>query len=181
MGYDSDYLMRLAGKAMVIYAKHLTKRWHRGKSILSNQITFLYRCLSLLDRLTLKLLNLPNFLVAFYFHNKGELKLFGSRRTQKQFVFTYNDRTNNINLLLHTDYLNYRMKSSRKRHPELAPASPHKLRHTGATLAKQAGLSLEAISEALTHSDKEVTKTYVNTKDTVNQTVGDIAFRSLKK
>lgn len=49
------------------------------------------------------------------------------------------------------------------------------------TLAKQAGLSLEAISEALTHSDKEVTKTYVNTKDTVNQTVGDIAFRSLKK
>lgn len=66
------------------------------------------------------------------------------------------------------------------RHPELTHATPHKLRHTGATLAKQAGLSLEAISEALTHSDKEVTKTYVNTKDTVNQTVGDIAFRSLK-
>lgn len=109
-----------------------------------------------------------------------ELKLFGLKQTQKQFVFTYNDRTNNINLPLHTDYLNYRMKSVRKRHPELAPASPHKLRHTGATLAKQAGLSLEAISEALTHSDKEVTKTYVNTKDTVNQTVGDIAFRSLK-
>ena len=54
------------------------------------------------------------------------------------------------------------------RHPELTHATPHKLRHTGATLAKQAGLSLEAISEALTHSDKEVTKTYVNTKDTVN-------------
>jgi phage integrase family protein len=35
-------------------------------------------------------------------------------------------------------------------------------------------------SEALTHSDKEITKTYVNTKDKVNQTVGDIAFRSLK-
>ena len=48
-------------------------------------------------------------------------------------------------------------------------------------LIEQAGLSLEAISEALTHSDKEVTKTYVNTKDTVNQTVGDIAFCSLKK
>ncbi len=107
-----------------------------------------------------------------------ELKLFVLRQTQKQFV--YNDRTNNINLPLHTHYLNYRMKSVRKRHPELAPASPHKLRHTGATLAKQAGISLEAISEALTHSDKEVTKTYVNTKDTVNQTVGDIAFRSLK-
>ena len=47
-------------------------------------------------------------------------------------------------------------------------------------LAKQAGVSLEAFSEALTHSDKEITKTYVNIKDKVNQTVGDIAFRSLK-
>ncbi len=54
---------------------------------------------------------------------------------------------------------------------------PHKFQH----LAKQAGVSLEAISEALTHSNKEVTKTYVNTKDIVNRTVGDIAFRSLKK
>ena len=43
------------------------------------------------------------------------------------------------------------MKSIRKRHKELAHATPHKLRHTGATLAKQAGMSLEAISEALTH------------------------------
>ena len=42
-----------------------------------------------------------------------ELKLFGLKQTQKQFVFTYNDRTNNINLPLHTDYLNYRMKSVR--------------------------------------------------------------------
>ena len=53
-------------------------------------------------------------------------------------------------------------------------------KNTGATLAKQAGVSLEAFSEALTHSDKEITKTYVNIKDKVNQTVGDIAFRSLK-
>ena len=53
---------------------------------------------------------------------------------------------------------------------------PHKFQH----LAKQAGFSLETISEALTHSDKEITKTYVNTKDIVNQTVGEIAFRNLK-
>ncbi len=39
------------------------------------------------------------------------------------------------------------MKSIRKRHKELAHATPHKLRHTGATLAKQAGLSLEAIQK----------------------------------
>lgn len=72
------------------------------------------------------------------------------------------------------------MKSIRKRHKELAPASPHKLRHTGATLAKQAEVPLEVISEALSHSDKEITKTYVNTRDLVNQTVGEIAFRNLK-
>lgn len=47
-------------------------------------------------------------------------------------------------------------------------------------LTKQAGYSLEAISEALTHSDEEITKIYGNTKDTINQTIGDIAFRSLK-
>ena len=54
---------------------------------------------------------------------------------------------------------------------------PHKFQH----LAKQAGFSLEAISEALTHSDIQITKTYVNTTETVNQTAGEIAFRSLKK
>ena len=55
--------------------------------------------------------------------------------------------------------------------------SPHKFQH----LAKQVGFSLEAISEALTHSDIQITRTYVNTTETVNQTAGEIAFRSLKK
>ena len=43
-----------------------------------------------------------------------ELKLFGLKQTQKQFVFTYNNRTNNINLPLHTDYLilNYFQKAT---------------------------------------------------------------------
>jgi integrase len=98
----------------------------------------------------------------------------------EQFIFTYIDTRGNINKPLHADYLNNKMKSIRKRHKELAHATPHKLRHTGATLAKQAGVPLEAISEALTHSDKEITKTYVNTKDIVNRTVGEIAFRNLK-
>ena len=110
-----------------------------------------------------------------------KLAKFGIIQSDEQYVFTYIDMKGNVNSPLHSDYLNNKMKSVKRRHPELKHATPHKLRHTGATLAKQAGLSLEAISEALTHSDKEVTKTYVNTKDTVNQTVGDIAFRSLKK
>lgn len=54
---------------------------------------------------------------------------------------------------------------------------PHKFQH----LAKQAVFSLEAISEALTHSDIQITKTYVNTTEKVNQTAGEIAFKSLKK
>ena len=73
------------------------------------------------------------------------------------------------------------MNSIRRRYLGLSPASPHKLRHTGTTLARRADISLEEISEALTHSDKQVTKTYVNTTDTVNQTVGEIAFGNLKK
>lgn len=113
-------------------------------------------------------------------HQKIELAKFNIIQTPDQYVFTYIDTKGNVNSCLHSDYLNNKMKSVRRRHPELAPASPHKLRHTGATLAKQAGVSLEAFSEALTHSDKEITKTYVNIKDKVNQTVGDIAFRSLK-
>ncbi len=44
------------------------------------------------------------------------------------------------------------MKSIRKRHKELEHATPHKLRHTGATLAKQAEMA-----------------------------VGEIAYRNLKK
>ena len=45
------------------------------------------------------------------------------------------------------------MNTIRRRHPELPPASPYKLKHTGATWARRAGTSLNAISEALTHSD----------------------------
>ncbi|EGE54267.1 tyrosine-type recombinase/integrase [Streptococcus parauberis] len=112
---------------------------------------------------------------------REELKQFGIKQTKKQFVFTYNDRQNNINVVLHIDYLNYRMNSIKRRHPELAPATPHKLRHTGATLAKKAGRSLEEISEALTHSDQSITKTYINITSTVSQTAGETAYRYLKK
>ena len=48
-------------------------------------------------------------------------------------------------------------------------------------MARRAGTSLNAISKALTHSDIQITKTYVNTAEKVNQTTGEIAFRSLKK
>ena len=73
------------------------------------------------------------------------------------------------------------MKSVKRRHPELKHATPHKLRHTGATLAKQAGMSLEAISEDLTHSGTGTTQIYVNTSNVVPMAVGDIAYRNLKK
>ena len=77
--------------------------------------------------------------------------------------------------------LNNKMKSVERRHKELVHATPHKLRHTGATLAKQAGTSLEAISEALTHSDTITTRAYVNTSNVIPMAVGEIAYRNLKK
>ena len=112
---------------------------------------------------------------------KYELAKFGIITNPEQFIFTYIDTRGNINKPLHSDYLNNKMETIRKRHPELTHATPHKLRHTGATLAKQAGTSMEAISEALTHSDTITTKTYVNTSNVIPMAVGEIAFRNLKK
>ena len=112
---------------------------------------------------------------------KIELAKFNIIQTPEQYVFTYIDTKGNVNSCLHADYLNNKMKSVKRRHPELAHATPHKLRHTGATLAKQAGTSMEAISEALTHSDTITTKTYVNTSNVIPMAVGEIAFRNLKK
>ena len=126
-------------------------------------------------------IELTNLLKKWKKQQKDELAKFGIIQSNEQYVFTYIDMKGNVNSPLHSDYLNNKMKSVKRRHPELKHATPHKLRHTGATLAKQAGTSLNAISEALTHSDIQITKTYVNTTETVNQTAGEIAFRSLKK
>lgn len=112
---------------------------------------------------------------------KIELAKFNIIQTPDQYVFTYIDTKGNVNSCLHADYLNNKMQSVKRRHPELTHATPHKLRHTGATLAKQAGTSIEAISEALTHSDTITTKTYVNTSNIIPMAVGEIAYRSLKK
>ena len=112
---------------------------------------------------------------------KIELAKFNIIQTPEQYVFTYIDTKGNVNSCLHADYLNNKMKSVKRRHPELAHATPHKLRHTGATLAKQAGTSMEAISEALTHSDTITTKTYVNTSNVIPMAVGEFAYRSLNK
>ena len=73
------------------------------------------------------------------------------------------------------------MKYVTHRHPELKHATPHKVRHTGTTLAKQAGTSIEAISDGLTHCDTIITKTYVNTSNVIPMAVGEIAYRNLKK
>ena len=55
--------------------------------------------------------------------------------------------------------------------------TPHKFQH----LAKQTGFSLEAISEALTHSDTGTTQIYVNTSNVVPMAVGEFALKSLKQ
>ena len=127
--------------------------------------------------------NIPYELAILLKQWKTEQKLFLKKfniiQNPEQFVFTYIDNQGNINKRLHIDYLNYRMKNHMKRHPELVHATPHKLRHTGATLAKQAGKSLEEISEALTHSDTSITKTYVNSTNVIPMAVGEIAYRNI--
>lgn len=110
---------------------------------------------------------------------KHELAQFNIIQSPEQLVFTYINTKGNVNSPLHVDYLNNKMKSVKRRHPRLKHATPHKLRHTGATLAKQAGMSLEAISEALTHSDTITTKTYVNTSNVVPITAGQVAYEHL--
>lgn len=122
---------------------------------------------------------LKELLLEWKNQQQSELAQFGIKQSDEQLVFTYIDRKGNINQPLHTDYLNYRMKSIERRHKHLAHATPHKLRHTGATLARQSGISLEQISEALTHSDTTITKTYVNTPNVIKMPVGEIAYRKL--
>ncbi|HEU4205934.1 phage integrase family integrase/recombinase [Streptococcus pneumoniae] len=124
--------------------------------------------------------DLLQLLTSWKKQQKYELAKFGIISNPEQFIFTYIDTKGNINKPLHSDYLNNKMKTIRKRHPELTHATPHKLRHTGATLAKKAGMSLEAISEALTHSDTITTKTYVNASNIVPLSAGQVAYQHLK-
>lgn len=126
-------------------------------------------------------IELADLLQSWKKQQKNELAKFGIIQSDEQYVFTYIDMKGNVNSPLHADYLNNKMKSVKRRHKELTHATPHKLRHTGATLAKQAGTSLGAISEALTHSDTITTKTYVNTSNVIPMAVGEIAYRNLKK
>lgn len=124
---------------------------------------------------------LKNLLQTWKTQQQLELAQFEIEQTDEQLVFTFFDNKGNINQQLHTDYLNYRMNSIERRHKHLAHATPHKLRHTGATLAKKSGIALEQISEALTHSDTTITKTYVNTPNVVKLPVGEIAYRKLSQ
>lgn len=131
------------------------------------------------------LFNIPSHLVELLTQwktvQKHELAQFNIIQSPEQLVFTYINTKGNVNSPMHVDYLNNKMKSVERRHPRLKHATPHKLRHTGATLARQAGMSLEAISEALTHSDTITTKTYVNTSNVVPLTAGQVAYENLAR
>ena len=92
-------------------------------------------------------------------------------QTSDQYLFTYSKPSGEVNCPVHADYLNYRINSIKRRHPELARLSPHKLRHTYATIARLGGANMNQISNALTHSDISTTKIYVNTPDVVDKSV----------
>lgn len=124
---------------------------------------------------------LERMLIEWKQRQKAELAELNIKQTRDQFLFTYCDRQGNLNQRLHTDYLNYRMKSIHRRHPNLKSCSPHKLRHTTATLAKLHGMSLEKISEALTHSNLGTTRVYVNASNVVTLTPANFAYDNLNK
>ena len=109
-------------------------------------------------------------------YQKKELFQFGIKQKGDQFLFTYTNRKGEINQRLHTDYLNRRMQVIQNRHPELTNCTPHKLRHTSATLAKMKGMSLEKISEGLTHSEIATTKIYVNDNSVIELTPASFAY-----
>lgn len=124
---------------------------------------------------------LKQMLMAWKESQKQELTQFNIKQSRDQFLFTFIDRQGNINQRVHTDYLNYRMKSIKRRHPNLTHCTPHKLRHTTATLAKLHGMSLEKISEALTHSEIGTTKTYVNANNVIELTPADFVHNNITK
>ncbi|MCI1136595.1 tyrosine-type recombinase/integrase [Enterococcus gallinarum] len=110
-----------------------------------------------------------------------DLEKFHIEQTPDQYVFTYMKPYGDVNCPLHIDYLNYRINKMMKHHKHLAYLTPHKLRHTFATLAKQGGADLSKISEALTHSEITTTRIYVNTPDVVNLDVYNAFNRVLKQ
>ncbi|MFM1538240.1 site-specific integrase [Helcococcus bovis] len=79
---------------------------------------------------------LTNLLKKWKSMQNEKLDRFNLIQNDEQLVFTYIDTQGNINNHLHPDYLNYRMLAVRKRHPNLVHCTPHKLRHTGASLSK---------------------------------------------
>lgn len=112
---------------------------------------------------------------------KIELEKFRIEQTPDQHLFTYMKPYGDVNSPLHSDYLNYRINKIMKYNKHLAHLTPHKLRHTYATLAKQGGADLSKISEALTHSEITTTRIYVNTPDVVNLDVYNAFDRVLKQ
>ena len=103
------------------------------------------------------------------------------KQTSDQYLFSYSKPSGEVNCPVHADYLNCRINSIKRRHPELAHLSPYKLRHTYATIARQGGVNMNQISSALTHSDISTTRIYVNTPDVVDKTVFEAFQRGLNK
>ena len=103
------------------------------------------------------------------------------KQTPDQYLFSYSKPSGEVNCPVHTDYLNYRINSIKKRHPHLVHLTPHKFRHTYATLARQGGADMNQISNALTHSGISTTKIYVNTPDLVDKAVFEAFQRGLQK
>lgn len=70
--------------------------------------------------------DLLQLLTSWKKQQKYELAKFGIISNPEQFIFTYIDTKGNINKPLHSDYLNNKMKTIRKRHPELTQTTSYR-------------------------------------------------------
>ncbi|ANZ97231.1 integrase [Brochothrix thermosphacta] len=102
------------------------------------------------------------------FYRKEEVLQISVKESKNQFLFTFANRSGGLNVPVHSDCLNYRLKSIKRRHPDLTHANPHKLRHTFSTLAREGVATMAQISQTLTHSDIKTTEIYVNTPNVVD-------------
>ncbi|WP_082232232.1 site-specific integrase [Paucilactobacillus hokkaidonensis] len=101
-------------------------------------------------------------------YQNRELDQFDIEQNDDQLVFTFTNSKGEINQPVIPEYLNNRLNTIKKHHPELAKTHPHALRHTFATLAKEGGATMEDISKALTHSDEKTTRLYVDEPNVVD-------------
>jgi integrase len=102
----------------------------------------------------------------------------------EQFLFTYMNNKGEINVPVHIDYLNYRINTLKRNHPELTYLehfTPHGTRHSWATIMGGTGIDDTLIQQQLGHTDIRTTReTYMHNAVKTNRITQEIFTNTLK-